>query len=150
VDTAHFSLACDSKTARLYIYWIGNDGTHYMKQIIEANLHSGFRKQNVNQNMAIMRMYLRNIRDWAMGDRLESIKDAVKIAQGRLEDEDAERQRIAAQKKIKGKGKEKVWSTSKSSSTVGFDGVDPTFNANNTPRLPLRNRGPPGRKPDLT
>jgi hypothetical protein len=121
-----------------------------MKPIIEANLHSGLRKQNFNQNMAIMRMYLRNIRGWAMGNRLARIKEAIKIVQERLEDEDAERQRIAAQKNIKGKGREKVSSTSKSSSTVGFDGVNPTLNANNTSRLPLRKRGPPGRKPDLT
>lgn len=82
-DTIHFSLACDSTLAILYIHWIASDDTHIMKQVYGALLHAGNRHDTKSEGMVTMRKYLRNILEWATGPRLTRIKQAIKIVKAK-------------------------------------------------------------------
>jgi hypothetical protein len=79
VDTHHWSLTCDMNTAKLFCHWlqISNAGerTFHMKLVDEALLRNP--KDTENAGMADFRRILRNILDYAIGDRRQMIKDAI-------------------------------------------------------------------------
>jgi hypothetical protein len=137
VDTVHFSLACDARVAALFIYWLGRDGVHYVKQVCEAPLHSGFDDEDHNRAMAKMRMYLRNIRDWALGARLDRIKSAVNIVEQRVAGEKGKKEQANSKSKVKSN-----IATSSASSRSGNRGkgqsVQPSAGESKSTYLPQR------------
>lgn len=80
-ETLHFSIACDLNTAILFVHWIGTDKKYYMQRAYSAQLSPLSMFDTKNEQMVLMRKYLRNILDWALGERLDRIRDAVRIVQ---------------------------------------------------------------------
>ncbi|KAJ4989586.1 hypothetical protein SVAN01_04963 [Stagonosporopsis vannaccii] len=86
-DTAHFTIACDAENVVLHIHWYGDDNLHYVKRIFKADLRNNGPWGGKSAQMVEMRKILRNILEWAMGPRLNMIKDAIKtLCQRGVED----------------------------------------------------------------
>ncbi|KAF2622325.1 hypothetical protein BU25DRAFT_352497 [Macroventuria anomochaeta] len=69
VDTHHVSVTCDMEHCELWMHW--RDGqSHYMELVSSHSM----RDYNA---MLQLRGQLRNVRDWALGPRLQSIKTAL-------------------------------------------------------------------------
>jgi hypothetical protein len=101
-ENIHFSVACDANQAILLVHWIGNDGKYYMQQACQAHISPSTALGTKNDQMVLMRMYLRNILDWATDERLGRIREAINFVQQRI---DATKAGAKAQPKGKGKGK---------------------------------------------
>lgn len=79
IDTAHFSLTTDTKYVSLFVHWREDDTAtgktkYHMKEIAQA-----FLSPVEAEDTAIVRMRkrLRNILDYALGERLTRIKKAI-------------------------------------------------------------------------
>ncbi|KAF2248603.1 hypothetical protein BU26DRAFT_405887, partial [Trematosphaeria pertusa] len=70
VETCHVSATVDLRTVILWIHWRSPDGSYHMEQI-----EAGFLDKE-RDNIGI-RAILRNIEDYALSARLESIKTAI-------------------------------------------------------------------------
>ncbi|KAH5758548.1 hypothetical protein HBI16_200380 [Parastagonospora nodorum] len=83
LDTIHFSLTCNMDTVKLYVHWrehFAGDIHHYSKRIGSHNLSDADEDES-NPDMLEFRARLRNILDWAVGVRLDTIQCAIgKIA----------------------------------------------------------------------
>jgi hypothetical protein len=101
-ESIHFSVACDANQAILLVHWIGDDGKYYMQQACQAHISPLTALETKNDHMVLMRMYMRNILDWATGERLGRIRAAINSVQQRI---DATKAGTKAQPKGKGKGK---------------------------------------------
>jgi hypothetical protein len=77
MKTSHFSLCCDTRSAELWVHWQETENDHevyYMELVDVAPLW----KQSMLEDM---RRYLHNILDYALNERIQSIKEAMpKIA----------------------------------------------------------------------
>jgi hypothetical protein len=78
VDTAHFSLTTDSDSVKLWVHWIDKDSAaaplYRMRCIKQAFLQM---HDDDDIGMKDMRMMLLNILEYANGERLDRIKDAI-------------------------------------------------------------------------
>ena len=69
VDTAHYSFTCDLHTAQIWVHWHDQEG-HHMETIIEFSLR-------VENEIVKARGILKNILNYALGGRLENIKNTL-------------------------------------------------------------------------
>lgn len=89
LDTVHWSLASNAEDAKLFIHWIGAEGSYYMKQYMAAGLRGTMLKGTKNKDMVDRRKRLRNILDYVQGDRLRNIKAALAAIQDKQKHEAA-------------------------------------------------------------
>ena len=69
VETCHFSLTCDLLNGNIFVHWREQD-VHHMELVYEFSLRKGAEVQ-------VARQILWNILDYAVGERLQSIKGAL-------------------------------------------------------------------------
>jgi hypothetical protein len=69
VDTAHYSFTCDLHTAQIWVHWHDEEG-HHMEMIFEFSLRE-------EDDIVKARGILKNILNYALGDRLGNIKNAL-------------------------------------------------------------------------
>ena len=80
IQTCHWSLTCDTDEVRLYVHWrVVEDGEvqYHMDEVDRAPVNPARSDPN-NTKMRAMRDMLRNIQDYALKERLQSIKSALK------------------------------------------------------------------------
>jgi hypothetical protein len=79
VDTCHWSLTCDMSTVLLYVHWLetNTDGetVYHMKCVQQEFLND--LEDTENSSVALFRQRLHNIKDYALGERLDNIKAAI-------------------------------------------------------------------------
>jgi hypothetical protein len=78
-DTIHFTITCDMQTVKLYVHWrdyVGPRVQHFSKKISVHKLRDDDGDEN-NPHMRRFRGRLRNVLDWAIGDRLKNIHEAI-------------------------------------------------------------------------
>lgn len=98
VDTLHWSLVCNTQSAQLFCHWYNNDdGRYHIFELCSAGLRAPFRKLDRNKDMVRMRMYLRNILEWAQYERLDRIREVVATIQQNRQVEAAKLAKAEAQ-----------------------------------------------------
>jgi hypothetical protein len=81
VDTCHWSITSDTDTVRLYLHWREHTAgvpSYHMQEIYRAPL-AGSKDDPNNDQMRQLRDRLRNIKDYAVEERLARIKQALKF-----------------------------------------------------------------------
>lgn len=142
LETAHFSLACDSNIVALHLHWVGSDNRYYMKQVYQAFLHSEDRYATRSESMVKMRRYLRNILDWATGDRLRMIKTAISAVKDRRADgEEAAKKRAQTQAQAGAPAKRNMQQSGSSNSSRSRSGRSSTIASSGISQG--RDQGPP-------
>jgi hypothetical protein len=69
VDIAHYSFTCDLHTAQIWVHWHDEEG-HHMEMIFEFSLRE-------EDKIVEARGILKNILNYALGDRLKNLKNAL-------------------------------------------------------------------------
>jgi len=75
LETMHFSLTCDMRTVIINVNWrdyVDSEVVHYSKKISSHRLDD-------EKDMLEFRGHLRNILDWAVGERLDMFHRAIKM-----------------------------------------------------------------------
>jgi len=74
--TTHMSVTCDMMLLQLWLHWSegGGNGKYFMKELYSCSMSM---EEQIAKAQAILKSHL----DWALGDRLQAIKDALPLWQ---------------------------------------------------------------------